>query len=175
MTIGGHDFALHEPDGFDCFNAVGIVMSMIGEPDQLMNDIREAATGDGDALERALSIGFKMSLSRGRFQRVPRSTIVELLEMTTDKNRDWYAGHPLSGPELLELIAEVAAILPFAGVLAQKGNLAGALVSTFTASSDTSEPSSGNGDGSPGTSPDAVSDGYVNMPAASRSAETETN
>ena len=85
MTVGGHEFFLTEPDGFDCFNAVGIVMSMIGEPDELMDSIREAAAADGDALSRALSIGFKMSLSKGRFQRVPKPVILDLLEMTTDE------------------------------------------------------------------------------------------
>ena len=169
VNVGGHEFFLTEPDGFDCFNAVGIVMSMIGEPDELMDSIREAATSDGDAISRALSIGFKMSLSKGRFQRVPKSTIVDLLEMTTDKGRDWYAENPLSGPALLELIAEVASILPFAGVLSQKGNLAGALVSTFTESSERSETSSGNGTGGDQTtSPDAESAGPSPAPVALR-------
>lgn len=169
MTVGGHEFFLTEPDGFDCLNAVGIVMSMIGEPDQLMDSIREAALSETDVLSRALSIGFKMSLSKGRFQRVPKSTIVDLLEMTTDKNRDWYAENPLSGPALLELIAEVASILPFAGVLSQKGNLAGALVSTFTESSEKSETSSGNGTGGgQKTSRDAESAGSSHAPVALR-------
>ena len=177
VTIGGHQFLLNEPDGFDCFNAVGIVMSMIGEPDKLMDDIRETvASEEGDAMDRALSIGFKMSLSADRFRRVPKSTIVALLEMTTDKGRDWYDANPLSGPALLELIAEVASILPFAGVLSQKGNLAGALVSTFTESSDKSETSSGNGtDGGQKTSPDAESDGPYIKPAPAPTEEPATN
>ncbi len=174
VNVGGHEFFLTEPDGSDCLNAVGIVMSMIGEPDELMSSIREAATSDGDVISRALSIGFKMSMSKGRFQRVPKSTIVDLLEMTTDKNRDWYAENPLSGPALLELIAEVASILPFAGVLSQKGNLAGALVSTFTESSEKSETSSGNGtDGGQETSPPAESDGQSHAPVALRSGTPE--
>ena len=174
MTVGGHEFFLTEPDGFDCLNAVGIVMSMIGEPDELMDSIREAALTETDAISRALSIGFKMSLSKGRFQRVPKSTIVDLLEMTTDKDRDWYEANRLSGPALLELIAEVASILPFAGVLSQKGNLAGALVSTFTESSEKSETSSGNGtDGDQTTSPDAESDGPSPAPVALRSRTPE--
>lgn len=174
MTVGGHEFFLTEPEGFDCFNAVGIVMSMIGEPDELMDSIREAALTETDAISRALSIGFKMSLSKGRFQRVPKSTIVDLLEMTTDKDRDWYEANRLSGPALLELIAEVASILPFAGVLSQKGNLAGALVSTFTESSEKSETSSGNGTGGDQTtSPDAESDGPSPAPVALRNATPE--
>lgn len=177
MTIGGHQFLLNEPDGFDCFNAVGIVMSMIGDPAKLMDDIREAVTSeDGDAIGRALAIGFKMSFGKGRFQRVPRSVIVDLLEMTTDKDREWYDANPLSGPALLELIAEVASILPFAGVLSQKGNLAGALVSTFTASSETSETSSGNGTGGDQkTSPDVESDGQYIKPAPVPSEESAPN
>ena len=174
VEIEGHEFALHEPDGSDCLNAVGIAMSMIGEPDELMSSVREAAAGDGDVLQRALTIGFKMSLSKGRFQRVPKTTIVELLEMTTDKDRDWYAAHPLSGPSLLELIAEVASILPFGGVLSQKGNLAGALVSTFTRSSEKSEMSSDeNGDGDPATSPGAESAGSSHAHVALRSGGSE--
>ena len=169
VTVGGHEFLLTEPDGFDCLNAVGIVMSMIGEPDELMSSIREAATSDGDVVSRALSIGFKMSLSKGRFQRVPKSTVVDLLEMTTDKDRGWYAANRLSAPALLELIAEVASILPFAGVLSQKGNLAGALVSTFTESSEKSATSSGNGtDGDQTTSPVAESAGSSHAPVALR-------
>ena len=168
MTIGGHRFLLTEPDGFDCFNAVGIVMSMIGEPEKLFADIRESATAEGDAESRALGLGFKMSLSSDRFQRVAKHTIVDLLVMTTDKDRHWYDSNPLSGPALLELIAEVASILPFAGVLTQKGNLAGALVTSFTESSETPGPSSGNGtDGDQTTSPDAESDGpYIKHESA---------
>jgi hypothetical protein len=169
VEIEGHEFFLTEPDGSDCFNAVGIVMSMIGEPDKLMDSIREAVATLPPGVERGLSIGFKMSFSSDRFRRVPKSNIVDLLEMTTDKDRDWYAENPLSGPALLELIAEVASILPFAGVLSQKGNLAGALVSTFTESSEKSETSSGNGtDGDQKTSPPAESAGRSHAPVALR-------
>ena len=174
VTVGGYDFILTEPDGFDCLNAVGIAMTLIGEPEELMDSIREAALKETDVMSRALSIGFRMSMSRGRFQRVAKADIIDLLEMTTDKDADWFEEHKLPAADLLELIAEVASILPFAGVLSQKGNLAGALVSTFTTSSETSEKSSGNGtDGDPETSPDAESAGRSSPPVALRNTGAE--
>ena len=174
VEIEGHEFALHEPSGFDCFNAVGIVMSMIGEPDKLFADMRAVLNEPGDAESQGLAIGFKMSLGNGRFQRVPTHTIIDLLTMTTNKSRHWYETNPLSGPALIELIAEVASILPFGGVLSQKGNLAGALVSTFTRSSEKSETSSDeNGDGDPTTSPGAESAGSSHAHVALRSGGSE--
>ena len=172
MNVGGHDFILTEPDGFDCLNAVGIVMTLIGQPEELMDSIREAALKETDLMSRALSIGFRMSMSSGRFQRVAKADIIELLQLTTDKDADWFEEHKMPAADLLELIAEVASILPFAGVLSQKGNLAGALVSTFTTSFEKSETSSGNGtDGDQATSPDAESGGPLHAPVGLRNTE----
>ena len=151
-------------------------MSMIGKADQLLNDVREAALMPGDALQRGMVLGFKMQMADGRFQHVPKENILGLLEMTTDKTRDWYDEHRLSGPELIELIAEVASILPFDGVLSQKGNLAAALVSTYTKSLRPPEPSSGNsGDGGQKTSPDAESGGSYIKPTSAPNEESATN
>ena len=151
-------------------------MSLIGEPDRLMNDIRKVASTPSSEQGNLISIGFTMSLSRERFQRVPKSDILELLEMTTDKDRAWFTENKLSGPDLLELIAEVASILPFVGVLTSKGTIAAHLVNSFIESSATSEQSSGNGaDGAPETSPDAESAGYLSLPTSAPSAESVKN
>ena len=160
VEIEGHEFALREPDGFECINAVGVVMSLIGEPDKMLDEMRAVLSEPGDVVSHGLTLGFKMSLAKGRYQRVPKDDILDLLEMTTDKDRAWFAANRLSGEALLELVAEVASILPFGGVLSQKANLAGALVTSFTGSSEKSETSSGNGgDGDQKTSPGAGSAG----------------
>ena len=176
MEIGGHQFLLNEPDGTDCLNAVGFVMGIIGEPDKLLQQIREVAETEDTIAGRLSAFGFKMSINQDRFRRMSKRDIIDLLVIATDKDAAWFDTHRLSGPDLMELIAEVASILPFAGVLPQKGVVAALLVKSLMDTSSEPETSSGNGtDGDQMTSPDAESDGSYIAPSAAPTEESATN
>jgi len=169
ITVGGHEFTLVEPDWYESLTCVGIAMSLIGNPDELLESVADAVSRPGSPVAKAFSAGLRMSLGQGRYSRVPREDIIDLLEMTTDKSAAWFDEGHLSGPQILELVVEVSTMLPFDGVFRQKGELAALLVRSFSAPSTPSAKSSDSGaDGGQTTSPDAGSAGPSHAPVAVR-------
>ncbi len=176
VEIEGYEFALHEPKFLKCKRAVRICLRLIGNPDALLGDLRELLLDDSmDPVERASALGRKMSLNEDRYEEVSDEDILALFELTTDKDAAWFDEHDLSGPATEQLIAEVASILPFAGVWVQKGDQAGAIVTTYLQCvSEAAATSSGNGaDGDQPTSPSAESSGARPAPVALRSGTPE--
>ena len=173
MEIEGHEFALHEPRFLKCKRAVRICLRLIGSPDELLEDLRALLLDESiDPVERASILGHKMALNESRYEDVSDEDILTLLELTTDKDAAWFESHDLSGPALERLIAEVASILPFAGVWVQKGEQAGAIVHPYLQRlTEAVATSSGNGaDGDPATSPSAESAGPSHDAVALKSA-----
>ena len=153
-----------------------ICLRLIGNPDALLGDLRGLLTDETlDPVERASALGRKMSLNEDRYEEVPDEDILTLFELTTDKDAAWFDEHDLSGPATEQLIAEVASILPFAGVWVQKGDQAGAIVTTYLQRvTEVAATSSGNGaDGDQPTSPSAESDGPSHASVALRSGTPE--
>ena len=174
VNVGGFEFTLVEPDWYESLTAVGIAMSLIGNPDELVQSVSEAVSQPGSPVAKAFSAGLRMSLGQGRYNRVPKADIIDLLTMTTDKDADWFDEGHLDGPQTLELVVEVSAMLPFDGVFRQKGELAALLVRSFSSPSTPPAKSSGNGaDGGQTTSPDAESSGPSHAPVALRNSGPE--
>lgn len=174
VTVGGHEFTLVEPDWYESLDAVGIALSLIGNPDELLESVTEAISRPGSPVAKAFSAGLRMSLGQGRYNRVPRADIIDLLTMTTDKDAAWFDEGHLDGPQTMELVVEVSAMLPFGGVFRQKGELAALLVRNFSAPSTPSATSSDNGaDGDRTTSPGAESSGAQHAAVALRSSTPE--
>ena len=160
VNVGGYEFTLVEPDWYESLDAVGIALSLIGNPDELIDSVADAVSRPGSPVAKAFSAGLRMSLGQGRYNRVPKADIIDLLTMTTDKDAAWFDEGHLDGPQMLELVVEVSAALPFDGVFRQKGELAALLVRSFSPPSTPSATSSDSGaDGDPTTSPDAESSG----------------
>ena len=173
--IEGHEFALREPKFTACKKAVRICLRLIGNPAEMLDDLRELVLNESDPLKRALKLGSLMQVKNDRFEDVPDEDIIELLEIVTDKDAAWFDAHPLSGPGLERLIAEVASILPFDGVWVQKGEQAGAIVMPYLAKfSTTAAKSSESGaDGAQTTSPGAESSGPSHAHVALRTGTSE--
>lgn len=162
MEIEGHEFHLHEPKFLKCKRAVRICLRLIGKADGLLGDLRALLMDESiGPVERASMLGHKMALNEDRYEEVSDEDILALFELTTDKDAAWFDTHALSGPATERLIAEVASILPFAGVWVQKGEQAGAIVNPYLQRlTELAATSSESGtDGDPATSPSAESDG----------------
>lgn len=136
-----------------------IYLGLIGDPNALIDDLMAMADAGTDSVDmRAMSL--KGMVSRSRVLEASPEEIIELLTLTTDKDAVWFEDHRISGPEMDELLAEVADVIPFDSALGMKGRQMLAFIGSFTrGSAQSAESSEPDSDGPPATLPVAGSSG----------------
>lgn len=103
--------------------------------------------GEMTQKEQAFEIIFK---DEAEIEALDRAGIVELLALVTDRDAEWYERDDLSFDDLMELLQEIASVLPFGPVFAQRGRASMAFVSALysrLSDSTPSSPESADGDG----------------------------